>query len=178
MIKRLFFIQLIFLSVLAGCKKDETIRTSGTDTIDNTLYGSGPYFANGFSFSLAKKVSSLDNPGPDILLYVNIDNPDASRLTFQTYNLNSSFFKVGDFANAEAAITAFSNLKSVDVLRWQDMADPIVANQVWIFRTGREKYAKVRIISVKNELRNNLAYGECTFQWVFQPDGTLTFPGK
>jgi hypothetical protein len=32
---------------LAGCSKDE-LRTSGIDTIDNRLFGSGPYYSNGF----------------------------------------------------------------------------------------------------------------------------------
>ena len=58
------------------------------------------------------------------------------------------------------------------------MADPINANQVWVYRTGTETYAKIRIISTVNEIRDDMPYGECTFEWVYQPDGSLTFPGK
>jgi len=175
--KRSFFILIITLSIISGCRKDDTPRTSGIDTIDNTTQKTTTWYTFGFLFSQAKKVSTLDNPGPDVIVYVNIDNPP-SRLTLQANNLKPSFYKVGDFTDVEAAIPAFNNLKKVEVSRWEDMADPITANQVWVFRTGSEHYAKIRIISTINEIRDTLAYGECTFQWVYQPDGSLTFPGK
>jgi hypothetical protein len=56
------------------------------------------------------------------------------------------------------------------------MADPIKDNQVWIYKSGTETYTKFRIISTVNETRSNVPYGECTFQWVYQPDGSTTFP--
>ena len=168
---------MIILSILPGCRKDDTPRTSGTETIDNTLYGTGPYYANGFLFSQAKKISTLDNMGYDILIYVNNDNP-VRRLTLQADNFKPSFCKIGDYIDAASAVFAFNNLKSVGTYQWEDMADPINANQVWVYRTGSEKYAKIRIVSTKNEIRNNLQYGECTFEWLYQPDGSLTFSGK
>ncbi len=173
--KKLLFILLITLPIASGCKKDEPLHTSGSDTIDNTLYGTGPYYAYGFSFSLAKKVSTQDNPGPDIVIYVNIDNP-TQRLTFQANNYKPSFYKIGDYPDAASAITAFNNLKTIGTYQWQEMADPVNDNQVWAYRSGSEKYTKIRIISTKNETRNSLAYGECTFEWLYQPDGSLTFP--
>ncbi|MEI8225409.1 MAG: hypothetical protein WCG82_05730 [Bacteroidota bacterium] len=175
--KRSFFILLIILTILSGCRKDDTPRTSGTETIDNTLYGTGPYYANGFSFSKAKKVSTLDNMDYDITINVNIDNP-VSRLILQANNLENSFYKIGDYPAAASAVSAFNNLKTVGAYQWEGMADPINANQVWVYRTGSEQYAKIRIVSTKNEIRNNLPYGECTFEWFYQPDGSLTFPGK
>jgi hypothetical protein len=175
--KRTIFILLTFLLIVSGCRKDSTPDTSGTDTIDNTLYGTGPYYAFGFSFSRAAKISSLENPGPDIVIYVNIDNP-VSRLTLQADNFKPSFYKVGDFADEGAAKSAFDNLKTVPAVQWDDMADPIADNQVWIYRSGTDYYTKIRIISTVNETRNNIPYGECTFEWVYQPDGSSTFPGK
>ncbi|MCX6322275.1 MAG: hypothetical protein NTX93_10825 [Bacteroidia bacterium] len=175
--KRSFFILMIIVTILSGCRKDDKPRTSGTETIDNTLYGTGPYYANGFSFSKAKKVSTLDNTGYDITIYVNIDNP-VSRLILQADNFKPSFYKIGDYPDAASAVSAFNNLKTVGAYQWQEMADPINDNQVWVFRTGSENYAKIRIISTKNEIRNNLLYGECTFEWLYQTDGSLTFPGK
>jgi hypothetical protein len=66
---------------------------------------------------------------------------------------------------------------------WTDFADPVKPNQVWIYRSQGEKYAKIRIISTVNErrkdtsaLRDSVDYAECTFEWVYQPDGTITFP--
>jgi hypothetical protein len=85
---------------------------------------------------------------------------------------------VGDFADETTAQTAFDNLITVSTDQWVEMADPISDNQVWIFRTGTEHYAKIRIISTVNENRQGVDYGECTFQWVYQPDGSSTFPDK
>ena len=171
------YILLIVLSILAGCTKVEKTRTSGTDTIDNITYQSTTYYVYGFSFSEAKLIKTYPDPKPDIIIYVNVDTQNP-RLTLQAYNLKPSFYKVGDFGNADAAMSAFNNLKTVSVTQWQEMADPINDNQVWLYRTGAEKYAKIRIISTVNENRQGIDYGECTFQWVFQADGSLTFPDK
>jgi hypothetical protein len=173
--KRTIIIFSICLLALAGCTKVEPTRTAGTDTIDNITYTGTTYFVYGFSFSTAKLVSTESNPGPDIVLYINKENTPY-RLTFQADNLKPSFYKVGDFADADAAKDAFDNLKTVSVTQWEEMADPITDNQVWIYRSGEETFTKIRIISTVNEIRQLIAYGECTFQWTHQPDGSLTFP--
>jgi hypothetical protein len=175
--KRIIFLFLALLSLLMGCTKTEPTRTSGTDTIDNITYFSTTYYNYGFSFSNAKLVSTNLNPGPDITIYVNIDNI-TPRLTLQSNNLKPSFFKAGDFADEATAKTAFDNLKTVSVSQWLDMADPINANQVWIYRSGTDHYTKMRIISTVNETRQGIPYGECSFQWIYQSDGSLNFPGK
>jgi hypothetical protein len=163
--------------VICSCKKENAISSSGTVTIDNKIYQSTTYYAYGFSFSKATKVSTLDTPGPDVVIYVNADAPP-NRLTLQAANLNPSFYKLGDYTDGQSASAAFDNLKIVGNYQWTEMADPISANQVWVYRTGTECYAKFRIISTVNEIRNNLPYGECTFEWVYQPDGSTTFPVK
>jgi len=175
--KRTLFILLALFLFLAACTKTEPTPTSGINTIDNTTHFTTTYFNYGFSFSTAKLVSTNTNPRPDISLYVNIDN-QPSRLTLQSDNLRPSFYKMGDFADEEAAKTAFNDLKTISVSQWVDMADPLNANQVWIYRSGSDTYTKIRIISTINEIRQTVNYGECTFQWVYQPDGSLTFPGK
>jgi hypothetical protein len=173
--KRIIIIFSISLLVFTGCTKVEPARTTGTDTIDNTTYQSTTYYVYGFSFSQGKLVSTMSSPGPDIVIYVNQDNAP-SRLTLQANNMNPSFSKVGDYADEASAKTAFDNLKTVSVSQWSEMADPIAPNQVWIYRSGDEKYTKFRIVSTVNEMRQLIAYGECSFQWVYQPDGSLTFP--
>jgi hypothetical protein len=175
--KRVVFILLAIFSIFTGCTKKETTRTSGVDTIDNITYFSTTYYQYGFLFSSAKLVPTSTNPGPDITIYVNVDNV-TPRLTLQSNNLRASFFKVGDFADAATAQSAFDNLKTVSVTQWLDMADPINANQVWIYRSGTDNYTKFRIVSTVNEMRQSIPYGECSFQWVYQPDGSSTFPGK
>ncbi len=169
------YIILILSVILAGCKKNDSISTSGTQTIDNNLYGTGPYYANGFLFSLAKTVTTLDNPEPDIT----IDNDGTLfNLILQTNNFKNSFFKIGEYPDPASAEQTFNNLTAPVVSQWVVWADSLKANQVWIFKTASEHYVKLRIIGTISEPRNNRNYAECTFQWVYQPDGSLTFPGK
>ena len=172
---------LLLMFLPAGCKKNDTPRLSGTDTIDNTLFGNGPYYALGFSFSQAKKISTLNDPEPDITL-VAVQNIDGSisKTTLQTNNLKNSYYKFGEYADAISSKQAFDNLKSavVTLARWKEESDTIRINQVWIFRTGTEHYAKFRILNSVSEQRSGKPYAECKFEWVYQPDGSITFPGK
>lgn len=173
--KSTLYIILAMLIVVSCKKNDVKTPTSGTVTIDNTTYTGTTYYYYGFSFDQGKKITTMVTPWPDIVLYVNNDNTPA-RLTFQTRNNKPSFFKLGDFADEASAKTAFDNLKTVGDYQWTAMADPVKPNQVWVYRSETENYAKIRIISTVNEPRNNVDFGECTFQWVYQPDGSLNFP--
>jgi hypothetical protein len=168
----------VILAVFSGCKKDTTTPpASGTVSIDNTLNGTdvAGYYAIGFLFSQAKKVSTLNNPEPDIT----IDNDGTLLiLILQTNNFKNSFYRVGEYPNATLAEQAFTGLTSFTVPQWTSSGNQIKPNQIWLFRTGSEHYAKIRIISTISEVRNNRNYAECNFQWAYQPDGSLTFPGK
>ena len=48
----------------------------------------------------------------------------------------------------------------------------------YIENSGKMNNTKIRIVSTVNETRESVPYGECTFQWVYQPDGSSTFPAK
>jgi hypothetical protein len=175
--KKTAFILISLIVLLQGCTKKEATRTSGIDTIDNITYFSTTYYNYAFSFSGAKLVSTNITHGWDISILVNTDN-STPRLTLQADNLKPSFFKAGDFPDEASAKAAFDEIKTVSVVTWLDMADPIAANQVWLYRSGTDSYTKIRIISTVNETRQGIPYGECTFQWVYQPNGSTTFPGK
>ena len=174
--RRSIVILFVITFFMTGCSKDKTPDTSGTATINNILEWDNQkqtWFALGFLFSEAKLVSVLDVPPPDITVI-----SDGSDLLLQANNLKNSFYKSGEYADAASAKTAFDNLASANVPQWEGLAYPIKANQVWIYRSGTEHYVKIRIISIIVEVRDNKDYGECTFEWVYQPDGSLTFPGK
>jgi hypothetical protein len=174
--KNTFSILFLMLVISSSCNKDdETTPTSGTVTLDNKTYTGDTYYYYGFSFAQAEKITTLGDPFPDVTLFVNIDNPPA-RLTFQANNFRPSFFKLGDYPDEAAAIQAFNNLTSVGNYQWQEMADPVAVNQVWVYRSETLTYAKMRTISTVNEVREGVQYGECTFQWVYQPDGSTSFP--
>ena len=162
--------------LLVACKKEITVRTYGTDTIDNIVYQNVTWFYYGFSFSQAKLVSTESTPGPDIVLYLNKDDV-SSRVTLQANNFLPSFFKIGEYANENEAKKAFDNLKTVPApQQWHDMADPVAPNQVWVYRSNSEKYTKFRIVDLKSKTQQGVTYDECTFQWVHQPDGSVNFP--
>ncbi len=91
-----------------------------------------------------------------------------------------SFYKAGEYNDAVSAATAYDNLKSATVseAQWEGLGSPVMENQIWIYRSGTNHYAKFRIISTKTGPGQVKPYAECKFEWEYQPDGTLTFPGK
>jgi hypothetical protein len=176
--KRHLIAILLMLLPLTGCddsNKPGNVKTSGTETIDNSIYPIGnDYYSIGFNFSLAKKVSSRDTPKPDIIL----NNEGLSVFILQTNSGLNGFFLAGEYADAASAKQAFDNLTAPVVSGWAEWANPVIPNQVWVYRSADEHYAKIRIISTFSEERTPIDYAECTFEWVYQPDGTLAFPGK
>lgn len=168
-------IMLLSLFLQVSCRKDDTPDTSGIATIDNTRTLGQTYYVYGFLFSKGIKVSTLDSPPPDITV-----DSDGTNVLFMADNYKDSFYKAGEYNDASSAENAFNNLKSTTVSEtdWAGMASPVKVNQIWIYRSGTEHYVKIRIITVIAEIRAGNPYAECKFQWVYQPDGTLTFPGK
>lgn len=177
--KALYVILFLITVVIFSCKKSDTPSGSGTVTLNNTLEGNDQtgYYSFGFLFSQSKKVPTNKVPGPDILVYVNSAIPPAT-ISLQADNLNPSFYKIGDYPDAQSAKTAFDQLKNVGTYNWTEMADPVAANQVWVYRTGTSCYAKIRITNTLIDDTKNPVYGECTFDWVYQPDGSTTFPSR
>lgn len=171
--KKLYIILVLTLLVAGSCSKDDAV--SRIVTIDNTRTLGTTYYVYGFHFSTGKKVSTIGLPKPDITV-----DSDGTDVFFMADNRRNSFFKVGKYSDEAGARNAFDNLKSATVPpdSWEGMAYPLEENQVWIYRADNDTYAKLRIISIVSEKRSNVDYAECTFEWEYQPDGTLTFPGK
>ncbi|MCU0473202.1 MAG: hypothetical protein MUC93_07530 [Bacteroidales bacterium] len=158
---------------MSSCRKDNITPTSGTVTIDNTTSLGQTYYVYGFLFSQAKLVSTLNNAPHDITI-----DSDGTSPFFQTNNRLNSFHNAGEYTDAVTATAAFDTLTAKGISVWTGLASPLITNQLWIYRSGSECYAKIRIISTKSEVRDSHAYAECKFEWVYQPDGSLTFPGK
>jgi hypothetical protein len=168
-------ILLLFQFLTGSCGKNGDIPLSGIATINNVLVFDAnrqTYQGYGFSFSRGSLVSILENPGPDITVLANSGN-----ISLQADNLQDSFFMAGEYADEATAIAEFKKLLFPSVPAWTGMAIPLTPGQLWIYRSADEHYAKIRIISVISEVRDSRDYVECTFGWVYQPDGTLTFPG-
>jgi hypothetical protein len=174
MYKHLFII-LIFCTVISGCKKTDIRITSGTETLESTLYGTGPYYAYGFSFSSAKKVTTISSPVPDIT--VNASRIDG-KVSIETSSYLPPFSLIGEYGTEAEAKQAFANYLIVADPQWISIAKPLKNNQLWLFKTSSGNYVKIRIILVLEEVRQDLPYGSCTFEWVYQPDGSASFPSK
>ena len=172
---------ILFIATLAlsGCKKNDSPKLFGTDTINNTLYGTGPYYALGFSFTSAKQLSTLHSPAPDITIEADIAVDGSIRkIFFSSGNFDNSFYLFGTYSNVTDATQAFKSLTSFMDPQWNAIGDAVAANQVWLFKTSGGRYVKIRVISTVEENRNSTPYAETSFEWVYQPDGSLTFPGK
>lgn len=172
-----YIIFLIVLTLFTSCNKDEN-KTSGTITIDNELSGAGPYYGYGFHVPTGEKVSNLNSPLDVITVLTNpiIANEEPS-VSFTVNNFTNSFYKYGQYSNESTASGAFNNLKTFTAPQWIELADSIKPHQIWLFRCSDDKYAKIRIISIFTEKRTGMPFpfAECTFEWVYQPDGTQTF---
>jgi hypothetical protein len=176
--KQVYFTILILSFILSGCKKDNNPRLSGTITINNIFYGSGPYYAFGFSVPTGQKVSTLNDPLDVITIMADADiNDNVRKIFFANNNFKYSFYRFGQYTDAATASLAFKNLTSFTNPLWTETGDSVKANQVWLYRTDMDKYSKIMVISTVAEKRNK-PYAECTFEWVYQPDGSQAFPGK
>jgi hypothetical protein len=175
--RRVIFI-LTMVLLTAACRRDDSVPLRGTIAIDNLLYGPGPYYAIGFTFSTAELTGNNKTPKPDLIILAETDlDGNFLGAYLSTNAFLPSFSLQGEYAGQVEAKTAFSNLASLPPsVSWTDLGRPLAENQIWLFRTSEERYAKIRIIEVNGDNRDNRAYAECKFEWVFQPDGSVTFP--
>ncbi len=171
---------LAVILLFSGCGGEDQ-RTSGTITLTNELYDAGSYYyAMGFSFDEAKEVPTLpDAYRADIKLIAGAVQDGGPVVAFLSANtLNPPFALTGTYASESAARSAFTALTSVGSHTWTDLAAPLEANQVWVMKTRDATYAKLRIISVTLNSAAVPPTATCTLEWVWQPDGSVTFPGK
>jgi len=179
--KRGFLVVLIVAAiVLQSCRKEEEPVYSGIMTINNKRIGVSPtYYIEGFHVPTGKKVPDLNNQLDIISVLSDYDvNFNPLKIIFITNNFKNSFYRYGQYNDTKSAEDAFKALTEFSEPQWTEIGDSVRINQIWLYRTSDSKYAKLRIISTILEKRPDMQdpYAECTFEWVFQPDGTKTFP--
>ena len=170
---------LLALLLLAGCKKEKPPGNSGEITLTSELYGSGPYYVMGYNFALGKTVSTLDAPGPDIVVLPESspDNTVVKSAYLSSDNLKDSFVHNKSFNDLTSAEAFFNNYLEVDdAAGYTGIAADIRPYQVWTYRTNQNKFVKLLILKVKKEIRKDTPYAETTLRFVYQPDGSRTFP--
>jgi hypothetical protein len=178
--KQWFIPALAVMLLLAGCGRDDQ-KTSGTITLTNELYGETIYYSLGLSFKQAGAISSLTTPGPDLFLEAGSlaeGNPVEPFLSANT--LEPSYAFMGEYMTESEAVNAFAALTDASalspVLSFIDLAAPLRKNQIWVVRTRDDTFAKIRIIEVVLDTGANPDFASCRLEWVWQPDGTATFP--
>jgi hypothetical protein len=168
----------VVLLLFAGCGS-EGQKTSGTITLTNELYEADSYYyALGLSYEEAKEVPTLpDAYRADLKLLAGPVTTGGPVVAFLTANtLDPPFALAGAYGSESEAKTGFTGLKTIGSYSWIDLAAPLAANQVWIIRNRDATYAKLRIIKVTLDAAASPAEASCTFEWVWQPDGSATFP--
>lgn len=175
--KILLLLGLVILSgIVVSCDKEPATKYAGEFTIDNALYGYGPYYAIGYSYELGMKLKTSDTPPPDITVHARTDaQGDVSGAYLDTPNLTESYALAGDFNTGTEAKDFFDNLLQVGTYTWTLFADDISEHQVYVFKTSEENYVKFRIKNLVLEDRDSGAYAEVTIEWRIQPDGSTTF---
>jgi hypothetical protein len=131
----------------------------------------------GFSLSQAKKVSFTltSSPVPDLVLENILDIAGKVQGANLTSPQNDeAFYKAGEFTNLTEAQTLFNNLTEDGNYTYLPTAPDIKANQVYIFKTRGNRYAKLlikdyQVITIPTESI------QATIQWVYQPSGEKTF---
>jgi len=180
--RKVVYIGFFFLLLTASCKKSNNPVLSGSYTINNFLSGSGPYYAMGFSVTSGETVSTLKSPLDVITINADFDvNYNVRKIYFATDNFSNSFYRYGIYPDPTTTGVAFNNLTSfTEPASWKETGDSVKVNQIWIYRTSSSGFAKLKITGTVAEKRDTkpYAYAECTFEWVYQPDGTYTFPKK
>jgi len=168
---------IVLLLLHSGCEGGKDKPLSGTVTVTSELFGTGPYYSFGFSFALAEKVTTLSTPAPDVSVEAAVIPGNSAFVPILSANtLRPSFGFKGEYASENEAIAVFNALTDAGIPSWSDMGEPLKANQIWVIRTGDTKYAKIRTTAVSLEMTGDGPVARCTFQWVYQPDGSTVFP--
>jgi hypothetical protein len=173
---------LIFFVLLANvsCKKaDTTIKTNGVTLISSEIMGADAgYFVVGYSFSKAANVNYniTSSTIPDIVLENNVDlQGTVIGANLTSPKNDAAYYLVGQYNSATEAENFFNGLTEFSNASFSAKADNILANQVYLFKSRSNTYAKFWIQDVTIQPGVSSKYVEVTIKWVYQPDGSKTF---
>ncbi|MGE5811726.1 MAG: hypothetical protein ACM339_09505 [Ignavibacteria bacterium] len=166
-----------------GCDSVEPIlpKTSGETTINTKLVD---HKYNGFSFSQGETINypNSNNINPDIIVLVQTNETGNILGVFfgPGGNLRPTFNLIKQFNNTDSAQIFFDNLFEVPDSNYMDLALSVNVNQIWAVKTNDVKFGKILILHTEAYVDNSnpsspTLYGEATFKWKYQPNGSRIF---
>ncbi len=180
-----FIISIMFSTVLwFGCEGGDTgprvPPTSGTVTLDSRYINNQ---ASGFSFDQATivKFPNSSNTLPDLTLLVLVSSQGVSGTFFcRPDSLVPSFQLLSRFKSLDSARSYFQSLSEIPDTSYEDLALPLEVAEIWAVKTRRDTYAKILITETiayadSSNPSSPTPYGEATFDWAYQPNGTRVF---
>ena len=169
----------VFL-MLNACDREDPVQYSGTVTLTNEVSFGPTYYTYGLSITTGEMVSMVNDP-LNVITIMGTEDDGNYICYFETGNYQNSFYLYDQYPDETTCKNAFNNLTSFTLpLQWEGLGYDVKENQIWLYRTSNEKYAKIRVISTSAEADDtrHYPYVTCTLEYVYQPDGTLTFPMK
>ncbi len=174
---------LLLFFLISGCDNSVVpiTKTSGENTI-NTKVVDSKY--TGFSFSQGGNIiyPNANNILPDIIVLVNTDeNGNILGIYFNSSSsLKPTFNIIKTFNDADSAKVFFNNFSEVPDSNYVDLALPVRVNQIWSVKTVDDKFGKILILHTDAYADNSnqsspTLYGEATFKWNYQPNGSRNF---
>ena len=151
---------------------DPVYPTAGTDTIDNKAVAN--YDGSGFYFATAQVIyypnSSLVYPDVSVEISTSTGMP-----YFWSIDHNSAFKLLNAAPDSAAAYAFFDSLTAItDTVGFVSPISGLAAYQTIVARVRQSRYAKILITKITVDSSNSII--ETTFNWVYQPDGSLIFP--
>lgn len=151
---------------------DPVYPVSGIATVDNKDVVN--YSGSGFYFATAQVITYPNSSMvyPDISVRIPGGIPQ-----FWSIDGNSAFKLLNSSLDSSRAYAFFDSLSVIsDTSGFVSSISNLSVYQTIAVRAHQNKYAKILITKVLVDSISNIT--ETTFNWAYQPDGSLTFPAK
>ncbi len=173
---------LLALYFISGCDNSTgptEPKIYGETTINSKVVN---FTVTGFSFNFGGPVTSPNhfNVTPDFFVLVEIIEGNINGVFFAPGGeFKPTFKRLMSFETRDSAQIYFNNLSEVPDSNYNELALPVKENQIWAVKTVDGKFGKILIINTEayNDSSTSLPtpYGEATFEWKYQPDGSRYF---
>jgi len=154
---------------------DPVYPIAGTATVDNKIVAN--YNGSGFYFATAQVIyyPNTSEVFPDISVRVSLSTNYLPQ--FWSIDGNSAFKLLDSSLDSSSAYAFFDSLTAIsDTSGFVSPISNLSVYQTVAVRALQNKYAKILITKITVDSSNSIT--ETTFKWVYQPDGSLTFPAK